>query len=141
MLLDPVGDERLPNYQNLDFHVERPVQVRDVAVHPVARRVQHDQLNTIQAIRSRAERVEREPAFRRSSRRASCGSASGSTGRLTRRASRSAFDLTLIQGGADGPAFFLRVRAILSFVIAPQLVHSFAQTPRSAPIPIWRSPR
>ncbi len=27
VLLNPVGETRLPNYQNIDFHVERPVHV------------------------------------------------------------------------------------------------------------------
>jgi len=27
VLIDPIGDSRLPNYQNLDFHVERPIRV------------------------------------------------------------------------------------------------------------------
>jgi hypothetical protein len=27
ILLDPIGESRLPTYQNLDFHVERPIRV------------------------------------------------------------------------------------------------------------------
>ena len=39
----PVGDNRLPNYQNLDFHVDRPVKFGTLALHAVARRVQRDE--------------------------------------------------------------------------------------------------
>ena len=34
ILLDPVGDNRLPTYQNIDFHVERPVKVGTVRFIP-----------------------------------------------------------------------------------------------------------
>jgi hypothetical protein len=34
VLLDPVGDNRLPTYQNIDFHVERPVKLGGVRLIP-----------------------------------------------------------------------------------------------------------
>jgi hypothetical protein len=34
ILLDPVGDNRLPTYQNIDFHVERPVKVGTIRFIP-----------------------------------------------------------------------------------------------------------
>jgi hypothetical protein len=34
VLLDPVGDNRLPTYQNIDFHVERPIKVGTVRFIP-----------------------------------------------------------------------------------------------------------
>ena len=34
IVLDKVGDQRLPNYQNLDFHVERPVRVMNLRFVP-----------------------------------------------------------------------------------------------------------
>src|SRR5262249_51970627 len=33
-LLDPVGETRLPTFQNLDFHVERPIKVSTVRFTP-----------------------------------------------------------------------------------------------------------
>jgi len=51
VLLDPVGASRLPNFQNLDFHVERPVRVGTTRFIPSLDvfNVMND--NTIQAIR------------------------------------------------------------------------------------------
>ena len=34
VLLDPVGESRLPNYKNLDFRLERPVQIRRIRIVP-----------------------------------------------------------------------------------------------------------
>src|SRR2546430_13598056 len=51
LLLDPTGDSRLPNYQNLDFHVERPVRVQSVRFIPSLDVFNVSNANTIQAIR------------------------------------------------------------------------------------------
>ena len=51
MLLDPVGESRLPNYQNIDFHVERPVKVGTVRFVPSLDIFNVGNYNTIQAIR------------------------------------------------------------------------------------------
>jgi len=51
VVLDPVGDQRLPNYQNLDFHVERPVRVNTLRFVPSIDVFNLSNLNTIQAIR------------------------------------------------------------------------------------------
>jgi hypothetical protein len=53
VLLDPVGDRRLPNYQNLDFHVERPVRVQSIRFIPSLDVFNLGNGNTVQAIRSR----------------------------------------------------------------------------------------
>jgi len=34
VLLDGVGDNRLPTFQNLDFHVERPIKMGHVRFNP-----------------------------------------------------------------------------------------------------------
>ena len=60
-LLDPIGDSRLPNYQNIDFHVERPIKVGTVRFIPSLDIFNVGNFNTIQAIRSTPERGEREP--------------------------------------------------------------------------------
>jgi hypothetical protein len=51
IILDPIGDNRLPNFQNLDFHLERPIAFRTVRFIPSMDvfNVMND--NTIQAIR------------------------------------------------------------------------------------------
>ena len=51
VLLDPIGDSRLPNYQNLDFHVERPVRLQGVRFIPSLDVFNVANSNTIQAIR------------------------------------------------------------------------------------------
>jgi len=51
MLLDNMGDSRLPNYQNLDFHVERPVRVGTVRFIPSLDLFNVTNSNTVQAIR------------------------------------------------------------------------------------------
>jgi len=51
MLLEPTGDNRLPNYQNLDFHVERPIRVQSVRFIPSLDVFNVANANTIQAIR------------------------------------------------------------------------------------------
>jgi hypothetical protein len=53
VLLDPVGEVRLPNYQNLDFHIERPVRIGTVRFIPNMDIFNVANSNTIQAIRSR----------------------------------------------------------------------------------------
>jgi hypothetical protein len=53
VLLNPVGETRLPNYQNVDFHVERPVKVATVRFVPSLDVFNIGNFNTIQAIRSR----------------------------------------------------------------------------------------
>ena len=51
VLLDPTGDNRLPNYQNLDFHIERPVHLQSVRFVPSVDVFNLANANTIQAIR------------------------------------------------------------------------------------------
>jgi hypothetical protein len=53
ILLNPVGDTRLPNFQNLDFHVERPISFGGRRVFPSLDIFNVANSNTIQAIRSR----------------------------------------------------------------------------------------
>ena len=51
--MDPVGEVRLPNYQNLDFHVERPIKAGTIRLIPNMDIFNLSNSNTIQAIRSR----------------------------------------------------------------------------------------
>jgi carboxypeptidase family protein/TonB-dependent receptor-like protein len=51
VLLDPTGENRLPNYQNLDFHVDRPVHLQSVRFVPSLDVFNVANANTIQAIR------------------------------------------------------------------------------------------
>jgi hypothetical protein len=51
VLLDTVGDSRLPNYQNIDFHVERPIHAGTVRFVPSLDVFNVSNWNTIQAIR------------------------------------------------------------------------------------------
>jgi hypothetical protein len=51
VLVDPVGESRLPNFQNLDFHVERPVRVGHARFVPSMDIFNATNNNTIQAIR------------------------------------------------------------------------------------------
>jgi hypothetical protein len=51
VLLDNVGENRLPNYQNLDFHVERPIKVGTVRFVPSIDAFNVFNSNTEQAIR------------------------------------------------------------------------------------------
>jgi Carboxypeptidase regulatory-like domain/TonB-dependent Receptor Plug Domain len=51
IVLDPVGESRLPNYQNLDFHVERPVKFGTVRLVPSLDVFNVSNSNTVQAIR------------------------------------------------------------------------------------------
>ena len=53
VLLDPVGESRLPNFQNIDFHVDRAVRFGDVNLVPSMDIFNLANANTIQAIRSR----------------------------------------------------------------------------------------
>jgi hypothetical protein len=53
VLLDPVGEVRLPNYHNLDLHVERAVSVRNIRFTPSLDVFNLANSSTIQAIRSR----------------------------------------------------------------------------------------
>ena len=61
VVLDPIGTSRLPNYQNVDFHVERPVHVGTVRFVPSLDVFNVGNYNTIQAIRGTAERDQRQP--------------------------------------------------------------------------------
>ena len=51
VLIDPVGESRLPNFQNLDFHVERPVKAGRARFVPSLDVFNVTNNNTIQAIR------------------------------------------------------------------------------------------
>jgi hypothetical protein len=51
VVLDPVGDERLPNYQNVDFHVERPIAVMNIRFIPSLDVFNVMNSDTVQAIR------------------------------------------------------------------------------------------
>jgi hypothetical protein len=50
-VLDQVGEKRLPNYQNVDFHIERAVSFRTVRLVPSLDVFNVANSNTIQAIR------------------------------------------------------------------------------------------
>jgi hypothetical protein len=51
VVLDPIGESRLPNYQNIDFHVERPVRFGSARFVPALDIFNVGNGNTIQAIR------------------------------------------------------------------------------------------
>ena len=51
VVLDPIGEERLPNYQNLDIHVERPIRANNIRFIPSLDVFNLSNFNTIQAIR------------------------------------------------------------------------------------------
>jgi hypothetical protein len=51
VLLDKVGDRRLPSYQNLDFHVERPIKATNLRFVPSIDVFNLMNSNTVQAIR------------------------------------------------------------------------------------------
>jgi Carboxypeptidase regulatory-like domain len=51
VLLDPVGESRLPNYQNLDIHVDRPIKIGTVRFVPALDIFNLVNSNTIQAER------------------------------------------------------------------------------------------
>jgi hypothetical protein len=51
ILLDPIGENRLPTYQNLDLHVERPITLRAVRFVPSFDVFNISNSNTIQARR------------------------------------------------------------------------------------------
>jgi hypothetical protein len=53
VLLDPVGDVRLPTFQNIDFHVERPLKFARARLVPSLDVFNVSNSDTIQAIRSR----------------------------------------------------------------------------------------
>jgi hypothetical protein len=53
LLLNPVGETRLPNFQNIDFHLERPVRLQTIRFIPSLDIFNVGNSNTIQAIRSR----------------------------------------------------------------------------------------
>jgi hypothetical protein len=53
VLLDPVGESRLPNFQNIDFHVDRAVRFGGMNLVPSLDIFNLANANTIQAIRSR----------------------------------------------------------------------------------------
>src|SRR6185436_19567445 len=51
ILIDNVGESRLPTYQNVDFHVERPFKVNNVRFVPAVDVFNVFNFNTEQAIR------------------------------------------------------------------------------------------
>jgi len=51
VLLDGVGDNRLPNFQNLDLHVDRPIKVGTVRFTPSVDLFNIFNFNTVQALR------------------------------------------------------------------------------------------
>ena len=51
MILDPIGDARLPNFQNLDLHVERPISFGNSHIVPSMDIFNVTNNNTIQALR------------------------------------------------------------------------------------------
>jgi hypothetical protein len=51
IVLDPIGDNRLPNYQNLDFHVDRRFRFGTASILPSLDMFNVTNGNTIQAIR------------------------------------------------------------------------------------------
>ena len=51
VVLDNVGELRLPNYHNVDFHVERPVSVMTLRFVPSLDVFNLANTNTVQAIR------------------------------------------------------------------------------------------
>ena len=51
VVLDQVGDVRLPNYHNVDFHVERPISLATVKFVPSLDVFNLTNGNTVQAIR------------------------------------------------------------------------------------------
>jgi hypothetical protein len=53
VLLNPVGETRLPNFHNVDFHVERAVRVMNLNFVPSLDVFNVANSNTVQAIRSR----------------------------------------------------------------------------------------
>jgi hypothetical protein len=53
ILLNPVGETRLPNFQNIDFHVERPISFGSQRIVPSIDIFNLTNANTVQAIRSR----------------------------------------------------------------------------------------
>jgi hypothetical protein len=50
ILLDPVGENRLPNYQNIDFHVERPIKAGTTRFIPSLDVFNLGNFNTVQAL-------------------------------------------------------------------------------------------
>ena len=50
VLLNPVGDTRLPNYQNVDFHVERPISFMGAHLVPSVDVFNVGNFNTVQAL-------------------------------------------------------------------------------------------
>ena len=51
LLIDNVGDSRLPNYQNLDFHLERPIKANNIRIVPSLDVFNVFNWNTEQALR------------------------------------------------------------------------------------------
>ncbi len=58
---NPVGETRLPNFHNVDFHVERPVAFGSLRFVPSLDVFNLANANTVQAIRSRQNADERQP--------------------------------------------------------------------------------
>ena len=61
IILDNIGENRLPTFQNLDFHVERPVTFGSVHFVPSMDIFNVTNNNTIQALAAEPERGERQP--------------------------------------------------------------------------------
>ncbi len=55
VLLDGVGDNRLPTFQNLDFHVERPIKMGHVRFNPSLDIFNVANSNTVLALAAHAE--------------------------------------------------------------------------------------
>jgi hypothetical protein len=51
IILDPIGDNRLPNFQNLDLHFERPITFGSAHLVPSLDIFNISNSNTIQAMR------------------------------------------------------------------------------------------
>jgi hypothetical protein len=51
VLIDPVGENRLPTFQNLDFHLERPIKLGTTRIVPSLDLFNVTNNNTVQAIR------------------------------------------------------------------------------------------
>ena len=61
MLLDAVGENRLPNFQNVDFHVERPITFMNAHLVPSLDIFNVTNINTIQALQRQQNAAQREP--------------------------------------------------------------------------------
>ena len=137
VLLDPVGDSRLPNYQNLDFHVERPLKFGTVALRAAIDVFNLFNTNTIQAIRGtqNAANANHIQALTRAARAALRRPGELVVGR------RSGLQACRFSGRGFGPRPFFVRYPVLACDHVSHLVRTRSRTRRSAPIPISRSPR